>query len=50
MAERAKHNPAGRFGDPEEFGLACAFLCGDKAGFITGQNILLDGGAFPGTL
>src|SRR5580765_7177340 len=50
LAERAKSNPAGRFGDPEEFGLACAFLCADKAGFITGQNILLDGGAFPGTL
>jgi 3-oxoacyl-[acyl-carrier protein] reductase len=50
LAERAKLNPAGRLGDPEEFGLACAFLCGDKAGFITGQNILLDGGAFPGTL
>jgi 3-oxoacyl-[acyl-carrier protein] reductase len=50
LAERAKQNPAGRFGDPEEFGLACAFLCGAKAGFITGQNILLDGGAFPGTL
>jgi 3-oxoacyl-[acyl-carrier protein] reductase len=50
MAERTKQNPAGRFGDPEEFGLACAFLCADKAGFITGQNILLDGGAFPGTL
>jgi 3-oxoacyl-[acyl-carrier protein] reductase len=50
LAERAKLNPAGRFGDPEEFGLACAFLCADKAGFITGQNILLDGGAFPGTL
>ncbi len=50
MVERAKLNPAGRFGDPEEFGLACAFLCGAKAGFITGQNILLDGGAFPGTL
>ena len=47
---RAEANPAGRFGTPEEFGLACAFLCGDKAGFITGQNILLDGGAFPGTL
>ena len=43
-------NPAGRFGDPEEFGYAFAFLCGAKAGFITGQNILLDGGAFPGTL
>jgi 3-oxoacyl-[acyl-carrier protein] reductase len=50
LAERAKLNPAGRFGNPEEFGLACAFLCGAKAGFITGQNILLDGGAFPGTL
>jgi len=47
---RMKANPAGRFGTPEEFGYACAFLCGDKAGFITGQNILLDGGAFPGTL
>ena len=45
-----KANPAGRFGDPEEFGLACAFLCGAKSGFITGQNILLDGGAYPGTL
>jgi 3-oxoacyl-[acyl-carrier protein] reductase len=45
-----KLNPAGRFGQPDEFGYACAFLCGAKAGFITGQNILLDGGAFPGTL
>jgi 3-oxoacyl-[acyl-carrier protein] reductase len=43
-------NPAGRFGDPLEFGDACAFLCGQQAGFITGQNLLLDGGAFPGTL
>jgi 3-oxoacyl-[acyl-carrier protein] reductase len=50
LAERAKLNPAGRFGEPDEFGLACAFLCADKAGFITGQNILLDGGSFPGTL
>ena len=50
LAERAKLNPAGRFGDPEEFGQACAFLCGAKAGFITGQNILLDGGAYPGTM
>jgi 3-oxoacyl-[acyl-carrier protein] reductase len=48
--ERMKGNPAGRFGDPVEFGEACAFLCGQHAGFITGQNILLDGGAFPGTL
>src|SRR5215831_6565509 len=50
IAERGKSNPAGRIGDPEEFGLFCAFLCGAKAGFITGQNIVLDGGAFPGTL
>jgi len=48
--ERAADNPAGRFGDPEEFGQACAFLCSARAGFITGQNIVLDGGAFPGTL
>src|SRR5664280_2710214 len=48
LAERAKLNPAGRFGDPEEFGQACAFLCGAKAGFITGQNILPDGGGRPG--
>ncbi|GAB5470815.1 MAG: SDR family oxidoreductase [Rhodospirillales bacterium] len=47
---RAAGNPAGRFGDPEEFGQACAFLCSAKAGFITGQNLVLDGGAFPGTL
>jgi 3-oxoacyl-[acyl-carrier protein] reductase len=50
LKQRMKLNPAGRFGDPEEFGLACAFLCGAKSGFITGQNILLDGGAYPGTL
>ncbi len=48
--ERMAGNPAGRFGDPEEFGAACAYLCGQKSGFITGQNLLLDGGAFPGTL
>lgn len=48
--ERAQDNPAGRFGDPEEFGQACAFLCSNKAGFINGQNIVLDGGAFNGTL
>ncbi|MFZ5733390.1 MAG: SDR family oxidoreductase [Pseudomonadota bacterium] len=47
---RMNDNPAGRFGEPEEFGIACAFLCGAKAGFITGQNLLLDGGAFPGTM
>lgn len=48
--ERMSSNPAGRFGEPEEFGAACAFLCSQHAGFITGQNLLLDGGAFPGTL
>jgi len=42
-------NPTRRFGTPEEFGAACAFLCSVHAGFIVGQNILLDGGAFPGT-
>jgi 3-oxoacyl-[acyl-carrier protein] reductase len=42
--------PAGRFGNPDEFGAACAFLCSAQAGFITGQNIVLDGGAFPGLL
>ncbi len=47
---RAESNPAGRFGDPAEFGDACAFLCGARAGYITGQNLLIDGGAYPGTL
>jgi 3-oxoacyl-[acyl-carrier protein] reductase len=42
-------NPSRRFGRPEEFGAACAFLCSAHAGYITGQNILIDGGAFPGT-
>ncbi|MEM7251669.1 MAG: SDR family oxidoreductase [Pseudomonadota bacterium] len=47
---RAAQNPAGRFGTAEEFGAACAFLCSAHAGFITGQNLLMDGGAFPGTM
>ncbi|PWC39645.1 SDR family oxidoreductase [Azospirillum sp. TSO35-2] len=47
---RRKGNPSGRFGDPEEFGAACAFLCSAQAGYMTGQNMLLDGGAFAGTL
>lgn len=42
-------NPAKRFGDPAEFGAACAYLCSAQAGYIAGQNILLDGGAYPGT-
>jgi 3-oxoacyl-[acyl-carrier protein] reductase len=41
--------PAGRFGTAEEFGQFCAFLCSAQAGYLTGQNILLDGGAYPGT-
>jgi len=45
----AETNPAGRLGTPEEFGAECAFLCSAHAGYITGQNWLLDGGAFPGT-
>jgi 3-oxoacyl-[acyl-carrier protein] reductase len=45
---RMSENPSGRFGDAEEFGLACAFLCATKSGFITGQNLVLDGGAYPG--
>jgi 3-oxoacyl-[acyl-carrier protein] reductase len=49
--ERARDEvPAGRFGSPEEFGAACAFFCCTQAGFITGQNLVLDGGAFPGLL
>jgi 3-oxoacyl-[acyl-carrier protein] reductase len=41
--------PAGRFGTPEEFGDACAYLCSVQAGYITGQNFLIDGGIYPGT-
>ncbi len=49
--ERAKSQiPARRFGEPDEFGAMCAFLCSAQAGFVTGQNILLDGGQFPGLL
>ena len=50
MAARRADNPSGRFGDPAEFGAACAFLCSAHAGFMTGQNVLLDGGAYAGTL
>jgi 3-oxoacyl-[acyl-carrier protein] reductase len=41
--------PAGRFGRPEEIGDYCAFLCSAQAGFITAQNLLIDGGSYPGT-
>ena len=50
MDARRAINPAGRFGDPAEFGAMCAFLCSAQAGFMTGQNVLLDGGSYPGTL
>ena len=42
-------NPSGRIGSPEEFGKACAFLCSVHAGYVNGQNVLADGGAYPGT-
>ena len=48
-AARQKNIPAGRFGNPEEFGAVCAFLCSLQAGYVTGQNVLTDGGAYPGT-
>jgi len=47
--QRRQTVPAGRFGEPAEFGAACAFLCSVQAGYMTGQNVLLDGGAYPGT-
>ena len=46
---RLKGIPAQRFGTAEEFGAVCAFLCSVHAGYVNGQNLLLDGGAFPGT-
>jgi len=48
-AQRAAAIPAGRFGTPAEFGAFCAFLCSVQAAYMTGQNLLLDGGAYPGT-
>jgi 3-oxoacyl-[acyl-carrier protein] reductase len=47
-AERMAAVPAKRFGQPDELGAACAFLCSAQSGYITGQNILIDGGVFPG--
>ena len=49
-AERERGIPAKRLGSPPEFGAACAFLCSAQAGYITGQSLLIDGGAFPGIL
>jgi 3-oxoacyl-[acyl-carrier protein] reductase len=48
-AESKAQVPAGRFGDPEEFGELCAFICGARTSYIVGQNFLIDGGAYPGT-
>src|SRR6516165_6220540 len=48
--ERMATVPAKRFGTPDEFGAACAFLCSAQAGYITGQNLLIDGGVFPGAI
>ena len=46
---RAAANPARRYGRPAELGAYCAFLCSEHAGYITGQNLLIDGGSYPGT-
>lgn len=51
LQERAKRDiPARRFGQPDEFGAYAAFLCGARSGFVTGQNVLLDGGQYPGLI
>jgi 3-oxoacyl-[acyl-carrier protein] reductase len=49
LARRAATIPARRFGSADEFGAVCAFICSVHAGYLTGQNVLLDGGAYPGT-
>jgi 3-oxoacyl-[acyl-carrier protein] reductase len=48
-AARVAQNPAGRFGQADELGAYCAFLCSAQAGYVTGQNLLIDGGSYPGT-
>ena len=48
-AQRRDMVPARRFGSPEEFGAFCAFVCSVHAGYLTGQNLLIDGGVYPGT-
>ncbi len=47
--ERARANPTGRYGQPEELGTLCAYVCSVHTGYMTGQNILMDGGGYPGT-
>jgi 3-oxoacyl-[acyl-carrier protein] reductase len=49
MNERRQALPARRFGESPEFGALCAFVCSAHAGYLTGQNLLIDGGAYPGT-
>jgi 3-oxoacyl-[acyl-carrier protein] reductase len=49
MEARKKTNPAQRFGNSAEFGATCAFLCSQHAGYINGQNVLMDGGGYPGS-
>jgi 3-oxoacyl-[acyl-carrier protein] reductase len=49
LDKRLASVPAGRFGSAAEFGAFCAFMCSAQAGYLTGQNLLLDGGAYPGT-
>lgn len=46
---RRKSNPTQRFGDAREFGAMCAFICSTHTGYMTGQNVLMDGGSYPGT-
>ena len=48
-AQQQSQVPAGRYGTPQEFGALCAFICSLQASYITGQNLLTDGGAYPGT-
>ncbi|EKE72435.1 MULTISPECIES: SDR family oxidoreductase [Oceanibaculum] len=50
LDSRRQQNPAGRFGTIEEFGVACAYFCSSHSGFVTGQNLVMDGGAYNGTL
>ncbi len=49
VAQSKAQIPAKRFGQPEEFGELCAFICSAQASYITGQNFLIDGGVYPGT-
>ena len=49
LDSRRQANPSARFGTAQEFGAYCAFLCSVHAGYVTGQNLLMDGGAYPGT-